>query len=42
MRVPSRATERVISVTRFSTIEFVFQVAVRRAVEIFEIMHEAD
>ena len=39
--MPSRATERGISVTSFSMIEFVSEVARRRAVEIFEIMHGA-
>ena len=39
--MPSRVTERGISVTRLDTTEFLSEVAGRRAVEIIEIMHGA-
>jgi len=41
MRVSFSTTERGIYVTGFGTTEFRSQVAGRRAVEIFEIMHWA-
>ena len=39
MRVPSYTTKRGISVTWFGTTEFVSEVAGRREIEIFEILH---
>jgi hypothetical protein len=41
MRVSSGATEREISVTGFGTTEFRSEVAGRRSVEVYEIMHWA-